>query len=167
VGKNATTPITATFPANSPGTVLGQLGNDRHQGVKVNLVRSIEFATTNADQSARVKVDRLYVLFGSIRPAFTSGERSCTPSPPNVELAPLQLAPNSTLRAQIAPGKPRKKRTKQTATSNLSNRTSKPETAEPTQLTWAQRLKRAFEFDVTVCPLCGGTLYKRKSTFHL
>jgi hypothetical protein len=25
-------------------------------------------------------------------------------------------------------------------------------------LTWAQRLKRAFEFDVTDCPLCGGTL---------
>jgi TonB family protein len=57
------------------------------------------------------------------------------------------FAPNSTLRAQIVPGKPRKKRTTQTTTSNLPNRTSKPETAEPTQLTWAQRLKRAFEFD--------------------
>jgi len=68
------------------------------------------------------------------------------------------FAPNSTLRAQIVPGKPRKKHTTQTATSNLQNRTSEPETAEPTQLTWAQRLKRAFEFDVTVCPLCGGTL---------
>ena len=68
------------------------------------------------------------------------------------------FAPNSTLRAQIVPGKPRKKRTTQTSISNLPNRTSEPETAEPTQLTWAQRLKRAFEFDVTVCPLCGGTL---------
>ena len=68
------------------------------------------------------------------------------------------FAPNSTLRAQIVPGKPHKKRTTQTTTSNLPNRTSKPEMAKPTQLTWAQRLKRAFEFDVTVCPLCGGTL---------
>ena len=68
------------------------------------------------------------------------------------------FAPNSILRACIVPGKPRKKRTTQNATSNLPNRSSKPETAEPTQLTWAQRLKRAFEFDVTVCPLCGGTL---------
>ena len=68
------------------------------------------------------------------------------------------FAPNSTLRACIVPGKPRKKRTMQNATSNLPNRASKPETAEPTQLNWAQRLKRAFEFDVTVCPLCGGTL---------
>jgi hypothetical protein len=32
--------------------------------------------------------------------------------------------------------------------------------AEIIQLTWAQRLKRAFEFDVTVCPLCGGALYR-------
>ena len=67
------------------------------------------------------------------------------------------FAPNSILRACIVPGKPRKKRTTQNATSNLPNRSS-PETAEPAQLTWAQRLKRAFEFDVTVCPLCGGTL---------
>jgi hypothetical protein len=74
------------------------------------------------------------------------------------------FAPNSTLRAQIVPGKPRKKRTTQTSTSNLPNRTSKPETAEPTQLTWAQRLKRAFEFDVTVCPLCGATVrFSKKS----
>jgi hypothetical protein len=25
-------------------------------------------------------------------------------------------------------------------------------------LTWAQRLKRVFNIDVTVCPLCGGTM---------
>jgi hypothetical protein len=32
------------------------------------------------------------------------------------------------------------------------------EPTEPSRLTWAQRLKRAFEFDVTFCPLCAGTL---------
>ncbi|MGK0258278.1 MAG: N-acyl-D-aspartate/D-glutamate deacylase, partial [Candidatus Azotimanducaceae bacterium] len=72
------------------------------------------------------------------------------------------FAPNSTLRARIVPGKPRKNRTTQHAASNLTNRPSEPQPAELTQLTWAQRLKRAFEFDVTVCPcvveLCGGTL---------
>ena len=25
-------------------------------------------------------------------------------------------------------------------------------------LTWAQRLKRVFNIDVTICPLCGGTM---------
>ncbi len=25
-------------------------------------------------------------------------------------------------------------------------------------LTWAQRLKRVFNIDITICPLCGGTM---------
>ena len=28
----------------------------------------------------------------------------------------------------------------------------------PAPLTWAQRLKRVFEIDITLCPLCGGQL---------
>jgi hypothetical protein len=34
-----------------------------------------------------------------------------------------------------------------------------PATDPPTApLTWAQRLKRVFEIDITLCPLCGGQL---------
>lgn len=56
------------------------------------------------------------------------------------------------------PGKPRKARNRHANASSQQNRPGQSDTAEPTRLTWAQRLKRAFEFDVTVCTLCGGTL---------
>jgi len=68
------------------------------------------------------------------------------------------FASNSKLRARLVPGKPRKKRTRKPDLSNPPNLTTQPEPPDPTRLTWAQRLKRAFEFDITVCPLCGGHL---------
>jgi hypothetical protein len=56
------------------------------------------------------------------------------------------------------PAKPRKKHTQKLDASNQPIRPTQPKPDDPTRLTWAQRLKRAFEFDVTICPLCGGTL---------
>ena len=53
------------------------------------------------------------------------------------------FTPNNTLRARIVPGKPRKNRNTKAAASNLTNRSSEQQPAELTQLTWAQRLKRA------------------------
>jgi len=36
---------------------------------------------------------------------------------------------------------------------------SAPDRDSPTApLTWAQRLKRVFDIDITACPFCGGTL---------
>ena len=72
------------------------------------------------------------------------------------------FAPNSKSRARLVPAKPRSKRTRKPDASNqpASPRQpeSQPELSDSPRLTWAQRLKRAFEFDVTICPLCGGTL---------
>jgi len=68
------------------------------------------------------------------------------------------FAPNSKLRAGLVPGNTRKKRTHKPDPSDQQIRHSQQQPGEPIRLTWAQRLKRAFEFDVTVCPLCGGTL---------
>jgi len=68
------------------------------------------------------------------------------------------FAPNSKLRAQIVPGNRRKTRSQQADCSNQSRQPDSFERNEPTPLTWAQRLKRTFEFDVTVCPLCDGSL---------
>ena len=39
----------------------------------------------------------------------------------------------------------------------LCSRTNQDQSTESSRLTWAQRLKRAFEFDVTICALCGAT----------
>ena len=68
------------------------------------------------------------------------------------------FAPNSKFRAPLVPGKPRKPRAHKPDSSNQSSRPNQMQPTEPSQLNWAQRLKRAFEFDVTICPLCGGTL---------
>ena len=38
----------------------------------------------------------------------------------------------------------------------LSNATGQDELISP--LSWAQRLKRVFNIDITLCPLCGGTM---------
>lgn len=68
------------------------------------------------------------------------------------------FAPNSKLRARIVPGKPLKARNRPADPSKQPNKPGQPEPLELHRLTWAQRLRRAFEFDITVCPLCGGTL---------
>lgn|GEM_PF-2959622 len=56
------------------------------------------------------------------------------------------------LRRQIVPDKRHK------SLSRSANPSKQPTEPKPARLTWAERLKRAFEFDVTVCPLCGRTL---------
>ena len=69
------------------------------------------------------------------------------------------FAPNSPFRKDIVPGaaKPARRKRKHTATSAPTE--SPVEPAQPTApLTWAQRLKRVFEIDISVCPRCGGTL---------
>ena len=65
------------------------------------------------------------------------------------------FAPNSKLRARIVPGK-RPRSAQRPA--NCSNKPTPATRAESPRLTWAERLKRAFEFDVTICPLCSGRL---------
>jgi len=65
------------------------------------------------------------------------------------------FAPNSKWRIRIVPGRPTKPRRRSEAP---AKQTALPDRTDPTSLTWAQRLKRTFEFDVTVCPLCGGRL---------
>jgi hypothetical protein len=55
------------------------------------------------------------------------------------------FAPNSKLRRRIVPDKP-------------SAPIRPPRNTTSSKLTWAERLRRAFAFDVTICPLCSGTL---------
>lgn len=68
------------------------------------------------------------------------------------------FASNSKLRDRVVPGRPRKPRAHKPDSSNPSNRPNQSQPTESSPLTWAQRLKRAFEFDVTICALCGGNL---------
>jgi hypothetical protein len=76
------------------------------------------------------------------------------------------FAPNSPFRKFIVPGSPKRARRKcKTSTDSKpyeSNPDSEQSNADPEPLTaplsWAQRLKRVFEIDISVCPRCGGTL---------
>ena len=66
------------------------------------------------------------------------------------------LAPNAKLRKYIVPATAAKRKT--------DHKTHKATTDTPEQdaliapLTWAQRLKRIFDIDITICPRCGGRL---------
>lgn len=66
------------------------------------------------------------------------------------------LAPNARLRALIIPaGKKQKKK------HQIDDRDQKPIRQEPTavaRLSWAERLKRVFDIDISLCPRCGGRL---------
>ncbi len=69
------------------------------------------------------------------------------------------FAPNSPFRRAVAPGSvnpARKKRKKPTTPAPAESAVDRDSPTAP--LTWAQRLKRVFEIDITVCPHCGGTL---------
>jgi len=68
------------------------------------------------------------------------------------------IAPNSPFRKDIVPGaaKPALRKRKYTATSAPTE--SAVDRDSPTApLNWAERLKRVFEIDITVCPHRGGT----------
>ena len=76
------------------------------------------------------------------------------------------FAPASALRQHIVPAahKPRRRRTKTTQHHQQADKSDRnhhtAECAEPptAPLSWAQRLKRVFNIDITRCPLCAGQL---------
>ena len=71
------------------------------------------------------------------------------------------LAPNAKLRKYIVPAKAS---TRPAAKRKTDHKQLKATTDTPQQdaviapLTWAQRLKRLFDIDITICPRCGGRL---------
>ena len=76
------------------------------------------------------------------------------------------FAPSSPMRGAIVPA-PARVRRRKTKDSAHAQATRQQNAAEPpagttdapsAPLTWAQRLKRVFEIDITLCPLCGGQL---------
>jgi len=69
------------------------------------------------------------------------------------------FAPNSPFRRAVVPGSANpapKKRQKLAASTPAEPAMDQVLPSAP--LTWAQRLKRVFDIDISVCPLCGGTL---------
>ena len=69
------------------------------------------------------------------------------------------FAPNSPFRKAVVPGSANpahKKRKKPAASTPAEPAIDQVLPSAP--LTWAQRLKRVFDIDISVCPLCGGTL---------
>jgi hypothetical protein len=62
------------------------------------------------------------------------------------------------MRKLIVPTK--RKKTKSKLDQNECKSIAKSESADEliAPLTWAQRLKRVFNIDISVCPLCGGTM---------
>ena len=66
--------------------------------------------------------------------------------------------PNARMRKLIVPTKGKKNKSK--LDQNECTSIAKPESADEliAPLTWAQRLKRVFNIDISVCPLCGGTM---------
>ena len=75
------------------------------------------------------------------------------------------FAPNSAFRRAVVPDA-RKHRRGQGKAASCRDDGAKPQKSGPVDdsdppiapLTWAQRLKRVFEFDITLCPHCGGRL---------
>ena len=75
------------------------------------------------------------------------------------------FAPNSAFRRAVVPDA-RKHRRGQVKAASSRDEGPKPPKSGPVDdsdlpiapLTWAQRLKRVFEFDITLCPHCGGRL---------
>jgi hypothetical protein len=68
------------------------------------------------------------------------------------------FAPNARMRKLIVPTK--RKKTKPKLDQNECKSIAESEVADEliAPLTWAQRLKRVFNIDISVCPLCGGTM---------
>ena len=75
------------------------------------------------------------------------------------------FAPNSAFRRAVVPDAGKHRRRKGNAASCRGDGAKPPKSgpeddSDPpiAPLTWAQRLKRVFEFDITLCPHCGGRL---------
>ena len=69
------------------------------------------------------------------------------------------FAPNARMRKLIVPTKCNKTKTK--TNQRKHKLVAEPQAADEliAPLTWAQRLKKVFNIDITLCPLCGGTLH--------
>jgi hypothetical protein len=69
------------------------------------------------------------------------------------------FAPNSPFRRAVVPGsaKPSRNKSKK-PTIQTATETSVDQVLPCSPLSWAERLKRVFDIDISVCPLCGGTL---------
>ncbi len=65
-----------------------------------------------------------------------------------------KLRPESTVPGSANPA--RKKRKKPKVPVGAESAVDRDSPTAP--LTWAERLKRVFDIDISVCPLCGGTL---------
>ena len=69
------------------------------------------------------------------------------------------FAPNSPFRNAVVPGPANPARKKRTHTATpLPAHSPIEQDSVTAPLTWAERLKRVFDIDISVCPLCGGTL---------
>mgnify|MGYP006445222873 CR=1 FL=1 len=75
------------------------------------------------------------------------------------------FAPSSPFRRHVVPdsGKHRRRRVKAPSCGDDAQpppQSDRVDHSDPTiaPLTWAERLKRVFEFDITLCPHCGGRL---------
>ncbi len=66
------------------------------------------------------------------------------------------LAPNSKHRIDVTPAKRGKRRNTQDLNSEKGAESSV--VGEHKKMTWAQRLKRVFNIDVTICNRCGGAV---------
>jgi hypothetical protein len=68
------------------------------------------------------------------------------------------FAPNSRMRKLIVPTKCKKPKAKIDRSGHKSVAESDAADEVIAPLTWAQRLKRVFNIDISLCPLCGGTM---------
>jgi hypothetical protein len=77
------------------------------------------------------------------------------------------FAPSSSMRRAIVPTPARARQRRKSKDPATAQATPAQQPADPptdsadpptAPLTWAQRLKRVFEIDITLCPLCGGQL---------
>tara|TARA_R110000764_G_scaffold32465_1_gene73547 strand:+ start:456 stop:1076 length:621 start_codon:yes stop_codon:yes gene_type:complete len=71
------------------------------------------------------------------------------------------FAANAKLRKQIVPkNDKRRKKVEDKGDNKTRKKTEQPAKRDElvAPLTWAQRLKRVFNIDITLCPICGGTM---------
>jgi len=79
--------------------------------------------------------------------------------PPRAHLTRFHgvFAPNAKLRAQLTPSGRGKRRPADEASTGASSDHRSPD-EKRRSMTWAQRLKRVFNIDVSTCSHCGGTV---------
>lgn len=88
---------------------------------------------------------------------------SCGGGGSNDQSMPAQesvLAPNARMRKHVVPRQPKTNTDEKHAHHEPKHKPEPSQIHDPliAPLTWAQRLKRVFNIDITLCPRCGGTL---------